>query len=125
MARVVHGCTEVLSLKVWLGCKVGWQRMLMCWDSNRLALSIVLRLLANLELRPSGAVVSTPSVHAAVPPILDGVVTTTTQSPGNLSPALAHLANHLLDHDAFLWRDGLMIEIRLEVLVESFPALLG
>ena len=65
------------------------------------------------------------AVHAAIPPVLDSVVTAVTQSASNLSPALAHVVHHTLDHQALISRNGLAVQRWLEVLVKSLPALLG
>lgn len=65
------------------------------------------------------------AVHAAIPPVLDCVVTAVTQSTSDLSPALAHVVHHALDHQALIGRNGLAVQRGLEVLVESLPALLG
>lgn len=64
-----------------------------------------------------------PTVHAAVPPILDCVVAASMQSPCNLGPSLAHLSDHTLDEDALLWRDWVEVKRGLEVLMEALAAL--
>lgn len=64
-------------------------------------------------------------VHASIPPVLDGVVAAVAQSPGDLRPALSHFVDHPFDHHALLGGDGLVVQGRLQVLVESLPALLG
>lgn len=69
--------------------------------------------------------IAATTVHASVPPILDGVVTAATKAAGNLGPSLAHLSDHLLNHLSLLGCDGVMVEIGLEILVVSLPALLG
>jgi hypothetical protein len=69
--------------------------------------------------------VALPAILAAVPPVLDCVVAATFESPCDFSPPLAHLGDQLLDHFALFWRNGLVIQRRLEVLVKSLPALLG
>ena len=72
------------------------------------------------------AVVETlSSVHAAIPPVLDGVVASAMQSASNLGPPLAHLGDHPLNQDTLLGRDGIQVQRRLEILVEPLTALLG
>lgn len=68
--------------------------------------------------------VASSAVLSAVPPVLDGIVAATTQSTGNLSPALTHLSNHLLDQSTLFGSDGVVVEVWLEVLVVAFSALL-
>ena len=65
------------------------------------------------------------SVHASVPPILDCVVAAVSQSASDFGPSLAHIFYHAFNHQALLGGNGLSIQRRLQVLVESFPALLG
>ena len=65
------------------------------------------------------------TVHSTIPPVLDGIVAATTQTTGDLGPTLAHLGDHLLDENALLGSDGIMVKVGLEVLVESLTALLG
>lgn len=74
----------------------------------------------------STMLMATPSpVLPTVPPVLDGVVASSLEPASNLGPALAHLRDHLLDLLAFLGRDGVVIQRRLEVLVVTLPALFG
>lgn len=68
---------------------------------------------------------SSLAVHAAVPPILDGVVAAVAESAGDFGPALAHLVDHAFNHQALLGGDGLAVQRGLQVLMESFAALLG
>lgn len=65
------------------------------------------------------------TVHIAVPPVLDCIVTAVAKSASDLCPAFAHLIHHALDHKPFVRRDGSVVERWLEILVESFSALLG
>ena len=65
------------------------------------------------------------AVHAAIPPVLDGVVAAVAQAAGDLCPTLAHLIHHALDHQALVGRDGFPVQRGLEVLVEALTALLG
>lgn len=84
----------------------------------------LLWLRTGVEFDSALLVVAASPVHATIPPILDCVVAASSQTSGNLSPSLAHLGNHLLDHDTFLRSDGVMVEVGLEVLVISLSALL-
>ena len=81
--------------------------------------------LPGLSIRASRMVAPFPAVHATIPPILHSIVTSASQASRNLSPPLAHLAHHLFDQHPFLRRDGIVAEVRLEVLVESLATLLG
>lgn len=74
---------------------------------------------AALSLFPGATVLS------AVPPILDHIVATTTESTGNLGPALSHGAHHLHDLLAFFGTDGSEAQFWLQVLMPSLTALLG
>lgn len=65
------------------------------------------------------------AVHASIPPVLDSVVTAIAEATGNLSPTLAHLIHHPLDHETFLGRNGLTVERGFQVLVEALSTLLG
>lgn len=86
---------------------------------------LLLDRLANADFLAALVVAATATVHSTVPPVLDGVVTAATQTTCDLSPTLAHLSDHLLDENALLRSDGVMVEVRLEVLVETLTALLG
>lgn len=80
--------------------------------------------LVNFKLGSPLLLVTPSSVHATVPPVLDSVVTSASQSSRNLSPSLSHFGDHLLDQNAFLRSNGVMIEVWLEILVVSFATLL-
>ena len=69
--------------------------------------------------------VAASAILTAVPPVLDGIVTSATQATSDLSPALAHLGDHLLDQSTLFGGNGLMVEVGLEVLVIPLTALLG
>lgn len=99
--------------------------MLMHWHGHAVHLGVILRVMTDFQLRSSLDVSSAASVHPPIPPVLDGVVTSTTQPSCNLRPALAHLRHHLLDQHTLFGRDGLVVEVGLEVLVEPLSALLG
>lgn len=79
--------------------------------------------LSDLELSPSVVVAPSTAIHASVPPILHGIVAASTKSPGNLGPPLSHLGDHLLNQHTLLCRNRLMIQVRLQVLMEPFPTL--
>lgn len=69
----------------------------------------------------------TPSLatHAAIPPILDRVVTAVTQLAGNLGPTLARVIHLVCYQQTLLGRNRLMVQRRLELLVEALSTLLG
>lgn len=73
----------------------------------------------------AGVETSSLAIHAAVPPVLDGIVAAVAESASDLRPTLSHVVDHALDQQAFLGRDGLTVQRRLQVLVEAFSALLG
>lgn len=67
---------------------------------------------------------SLPPVDTPVPPILDGVVASIAQTPGDFCPALAHFLDQLLDPFTFLWRYRIVVQAGLEVLVVTLTTLL-
>lgn len=69
-------------------------------------------------------IASSPAIHATIPPIFHGIVASAAQTSRNLSPSLAHLCDHLFDEYAFVGRDWVMVEVGLEVLMESLATLL-
>lgn len=69
--------------------------------------------------------VTLAAVLAAVPPVFDGIVAPAVESTGDLSPTLAEQLHETLDLEALGRSDGLMVESRLEVLVEALATLLG
>lgn len=85
---------------------------------------MLLLLLSRLEFGTPRIVAAPSSVHATVPPVLHSVVAATTQAAGDLSPSLAHFANHLLDQQPFFRGDRVMVQVGLQVLMVPFPALL-
>lgn len=87
--------------------------------------SLLLNGLANADFLAAMVVAAAATVHSTVPPVLDGIVAAATQTTCDLSPTLAHLGDHLLDENALFGSDGIMVEVRLEVLVETLAALLG
>lgn len=96
-----------------------WHTLAHHWvATGHLALLAGFHLSAALGIPPA-------AVLTTIPPVLDGVVAAAMEAAGNLSPSLAHLGDHLLDHGALLGSDGVVVEVRLEVLVIPFPALLG
>lgn len=70
-------------------------------------------------------VLALAAVLAAVPPVLDSIVTASRQTTSNLSPTLTKLTDEALNGSTLLGGDGLMAERGLEVLVKSLSALLG
>ena len=95
----------------------------MSWQSHWLRLNAFLRLLANFEFGAATMMTPSPSIHSTIPPVFNGIVASATQSSSDFGPSLAHLRNHLLNQKTFLGSDGIMIEIRLQVLVEALPTL--
>lgn len=80
---------------------------------------------------PPGVPVPLPSgdppsaVLPAVPPVLDGVVGAAVEVPRDLSPALAHVQDELLNECAFVGCDWVVVEGGFEVLVVALAALFG
>ena len=68
---------------------------------------------------------TTTAVHAAIPPVFNGIIAAPMQSTGNLGPTLAHFGDHAFYLEALFGADGFVVEGRLEVLVISFATLLG
>lgn len=102
-----------------------WKGLLRDVLRHVLHLRVLRSWLANFKLGTALLVVASSSVHASIPPVLYGVVASSSQSSRDLGPSLSHLGDHLLDHDTFLRGDRVMVEIRLQVLVVSLSALLG
>ena len=67
--------------------------------------------------------VALPSVHAAVPPVLDRIVAAVAQSPRDLGPSLANLVDQLFDHFPFLRGNRVMVQTGLEILVVALATL--
>lgn len=72
----------------------------------------------------TAVVAALPSVHAAIPPVLDGVVASSVQSSSDLGPSLANLGDHSFDQDTLLGRYWLEVQRRFQVLMIAFTALL-
>lgn len=64
-------------------------------------------------------------VHATIPPVFDSIVAPVAQSSSDFSPPLAHFMHEALDNQPLLDGNGLPVERRLEVLMETLTALLG
>ena len=64
------------------------------------------------------------AILPAIPPVLDSVVAAAFQHPGDIGPLLADDADLRLDEHALALVDRGMIEIRVEVLMPAFTALL-
>jgi hypothetical protein len=73
----------------------------------------------------SAANLSLSSVLAAIPPILDGIVTSVIEPAGDLGPAFAHFFDETFNLQTLLWRNGVMVKRWLEVLMVSLTTLLG
>lgn len=133
LRRMVHRSSEVLRLHRNMLCKVRLlvvsllvvMMMRMLVRRRRQAWNADMLLLAHIQIRPSRVVAAPSSIHPTVPPVLHGIVTTTTQASRDLRPTLAHFADHLLDEQTLLWRDWVMVEVRLQVLVVTLAALFG
>lgn len=67
---------------------------------------------------------ATSAIHTTIPPILDGIVTSSLKSPCDFCPALSHLSDHSFNFLAFFGRDGIMVQARFQVLMISLSALL-
>jgi hypothetical protein len=65
-----------------------------------------------------------PPVLASVPPVLDGIVAASIESARDLSPLLPHFRDHSLDGLSLFGRDRVVVQVRLEILMIAFPALL-
>jgi uncharacterized membrane protein len=63
-----------------------------------------------LRGRPSSEDETSTTVHAAVPPILDGIVASTMESTSNLSPSLPHFSYHALNLQTLVGTDRLVIQ---------------
>ena len=66
---------------------------------------------------------ATATIHAAVPPILYGIVASAWKSSCDFGPSLSHLCDQLLNKLAFLRCDRLMAQSWLQVLMIPLPAL--
>jgi hypothetical protein len=73
---------------------------------------------------PSSKDEASTTIHAAVPPVLDGIVTSTMESTSNLSPPLSHFSNHALNLKTFFGADWFVIQRWFEILMVPFPTLL-
>lgn len=122
-SHVVHWLSEEMRLQMREARRkrllLGLHRMSLHGRWNRLG-----RLL-HFELGAALLRAATSSIHPAIPPVLDSVVAAASQPSGNLSPPFPHLRYHLLNHDALFWRDGIVIQVGLQILVEPFTTLLG
>lgn len=124
---LIHGLAVVLLRDHGVRCVPVGQRVVVCRRRRQAGDDLAghRRLMADLELSAALLGAPPPTVHAPIPPVLDGIVTATAQATRNLGPSLAHLGHHLLDEEAFLRGDGLVIEVGLQVLVEALATLLG
>lgn len=121
-----HGLSKILRWHMRLWREAGRQSVLLVGgDSHRLCLDVLLRGLSDFDLATSVGVVAPSAVHAAVPPVLDGIVAAATQSSRDLRPSLAHFSDHLFDEHSFLGSDRVMVQVWFEILMEALAALLG
>lgn len=103
----------------------GLRQRLLHWRRKALHVWVsVWVVMPHLELGLALLLVASSSIHTAVPPVLHGIVATAMQSTSNLGPSLAHLSHHHLDSDTFFGRDGIVIQVWLQVLVISLATLL-
>ena len=105
-ARSVEKVRSLLRVQLWV----------LPWTVRGLVLELVLVVIALLAVA---------TVHAAVPPVLDGVVAAVLHHACDLGPLLANAGDLLLDEAALLLGDGAVVEVGLEVLVPALAALLG
>lgn len=120
---------HIRNVVCWLAKILLWHAMMLCVPYGKVVMMRrrrwqALRLLTNLEFSTARIVASSSAVHAAIPPVLNCVIAAAAESASDLGPPLAHLADHLLDHDTFLGSNGLVIEIRLQILMVPLTALL-
>jgi hypothetical protein len=120
---LVHGLLEELlrHLMLHLGLLEASGHLRVVEDRD----SLLLDGLANGNFLAAVVVAAAATVHSTIPPVLDGIVAATPQTTSDLGPTLAHLSDHLLDENALFGGDGIMVEVGLEVLVETLTALLG
>jgi hypothetical protein len=124
---LVHGLLEELLRHLLLHLL----RHLLCLEGGRHLRvlksgdSLLLNGLANADFLATVVVAATATVHSTVPPVLDSIVAAASQTTCDLGPTLTHLGDHLLDENALFGSDGIMVEVRLEVLVETLATLLG
>lgn len=64
-------------------------------------------------------------VHTTVPPVLHRIVASSVKSTSDFRPTLTHLAHQAFNQLTLIWRNGLVIQARFQILVKAFPALLG
>lgn len=65
------------------------------------------------------------SIHTAVPPVLDRIVTSIPQPPSDFSPSFAQISHQPFDEFSLLRRDRFVVQTGFQVLVISFSALFG
>jgi len=53
---------------------------------------------------------TSPTVHAPIPPVLDGVVASPVKFSSNVCPTLPHLGDHAFDLKPLFRADGLVVE---------------
>jgi hypothetical protein len=64
-------------------------------------------------------------LHARVPVVLDGVVGTTLEHLGYLSPLVAVVAVHQIEDPLFLTAPAYLLDLRVQMVVPALPALLA
>jgi len=73
-------------------------------------LSTLIEGVGMLRRRSSSKNESSATIHAAVPPILDGIVASTMKSTSNLGPPLPHFSNHAFNLQTFFRADRFVIQ---------------
>lgn len=67
---------------------------------------------------------ATSAIHTTIPPVLDGIVTSSYKAPCDFCPALSHLTDQSFNYFPFFGRDGIMIQGGFQVLMISLSTLL-
>lgn len=94
------------------------------WKTLNLSMALSrLLLLPDLKFCTTLLLITSTSIHTTVPPVLHSIVAASTKTSSDLCPSLAHVVYHLLDQDAFVRGDGIMIEIRFQILMIALSAL--
>jgi hypothetical protein len=111
-------------VRVVVGLKVVFVTVRLAMRSGRVMVARLCRLHVLSKSLVWSFWVALPSVLATVPPVLHCIVATALEPTCNFGPPLAHLGHHLLDQLSLVGRDGVVIQCRLQVLVEALSALL-
>lgn len=104
--------------------RVDGEGLVMSLTCKRQGLSPLVEIILRAGTGPSSNHQAPPSVHAAIPPVLDGVVTAAVESSRDLSPPLPNLGDQTFDEEAFLGTNRFVIQRRLQILMISLSTLL-